>query len=187
MKPSAIIGLVFAPALLACTMLACATAGGSGGELDPSIKHVVYGSAELGADATPTTPVTWYDVSAPTEVTWQLLPVAFSRLGLSITKYDSTTHLIEGERLGSAADFGGRPLGSLLNCGISGRAVDIHVRAALKGSATATASSVASVVKASVPDSSAAGQSTPCAASAAMTDRVAAAVLDAVAEMETGK
>ena len=144
------------------------------------------GSVELSADAQSRVPATWHDVSAPEARTWQELPIAYSKLGLAITRYDSTSHLIEGERLRSKADFGGTQLKSLMDCGdVAGMPnvtrfdVNIQVRTALRGSGTT--SSVASVVTATARPSGVAGVAMPCTVTADAADRVAAAVVEAVA------
>ena len=186
MRSFAIIGLLVATA--------CATSGGGsnvgsagGGDQSGNIKHVILGNTELSADPQAIGPSSWHEVSAPMSTTWRYLPVAFSRLGLSITRYDSTSHIIEGERLRSRADFGGKQLVSMIDCGnVAGMPnvtrfdVNIQVRTVLAG--TAGNSSVASTVTAAAKPSEVSGVLMPCVVSPAASDAVAAAVAAAVAE-----
>jgi len=186
MRSFAIIGLLVATA--------CATSGGGGnvgsaggGDQSGNIKHVILGNTELSADPQAIGPSSWHEVSAPMSTTWRYLPVAFSRLGLSITRYDSTSHIIEGERLRSRADFGVKQLVSMIDCGnVAGMPnvtrfdVNIQVRTVLAG--TAGNSSVASTVTAAAKPSEVSGVLMPCVVSPAASDAVAAAVAAAVAE-----
>jgi hypothetical protein len=191
MKSSAIVGLL--------VVAACATSGGGtgatanadvgnvgGGDQSGNIKHVIIGNTELGADAQSRGQATWHDMAAPVSVTWRALPAAYKQLGLSITRYDSTAHVIEGERLRSRADFGGKELISMIDCGdVAGMPnvtrfdVNIQVRTALRGSATA--SSVASVVAASAKPSDVAGVLMPCVVNEGAADQVAATVAEVLA------
>jgi hypothetical protein len=184
MRLSAIVGLL--------TVCACATGAGGGnvgsaggGDQSGNIKRVIVGNVELGADAQNIGPSSWHDVDAPAATTWRYLPVAFSKLGLSITRYDSTSHIIEGERLHSRADFGGKQLVSMMTCGdVAGMPnvtrfdVNIQVRTVLTG--TARRSSVASTVTASAKPSEVSGVLMPCVVSPEASDRVAAAVTAAI-------
>jgi hypothetical protein len=122
---------------------------------------------ELGADAQSNTPTVWHDIAAAAPRTWQPLPIAYKKLGLSITRYDSTAYVIEGERLRSRSDFGGKQLTSLMNCGdVAGMPnvtrfdVNIQVRTALK--AAGSTSSIASVVTASAKPNDVSGVLMPC-------------------------
>jgi len=187
MKSSAIMGLL--------VVMACASSGGSGsssnglgsvggGDQDANIKRVSIAGVDLQADGRSTLPVVWHDVPGSVSHTWQSLPVAFHKLGLTITRYDSTAYIIEGERLRSRADFGGKQLTSLLDCGdVAGMPnatrfdVNIQVRTALRGSATA--SSVASAVVASAKPSDVSGVLMPCVVNSSAADRVAVAITEA--------
>jgi len=193
MKAFAVMGLL--------VVAACASSGGAGGNVgnpgggdaDANIRHVEInggqafpGSVELSADAQSRVPAKWHDVKAPAGRAWQYLPIAYSRLGLAITRYDSTTHLIEGERLRSHGDFGGVQLKTLMDCGdvagmpnVSRFDVNIQVRTALRGSGAT--SDVASVVTATARPSGVAGVAMPCTVNAGAADRVAAAVVEALA------
>jgi len=180
MKSAAIIGVL--------VVLACASGGGTGnGDQSANIKHVLYGGMDIQSNAEVDASATWHDIAAPATVTWQFLPVAYSKLGLTITKYDSTSHVIEGERLRSRTDFGGKQLGSLLDCGevagvpnVSRYDVNIQVRTALRGSDKA--SGVATVVNASAKAGGYAGEAIPCLVNSGIPDRVAAMVAETVAE-----
>jgi hypothetical protein len=184
MRLSAIVGLL--------TVCACATTAGGGnvgsaggGDRSGNIKRVIIGNAELGADAQNIGPSSWRDVDAPAATTWRYLPVAFSRLGLSITRYDSTSHIIEGERLRSRADFGGKRLVSIMNCGdvagmpnVTRFEVNIQVRTVLAG--TARRSSIASTVTAAAKPSEVSGVLMPCVVAPEAADGVAAALTAAL-------
>jgi hypothetical protein len=168
-------------------VMACATGGAGNEDLGPATKHVVYGDSGSGSTAPGSGPVTWYDIRSPALTTWQYLPIAYSGLGLTITKYDSTTSVIEGERLRSRADFVGKPLSAILNCGNVARVpadtqydVNIHVRTALRG--TDTTSSFANTVTASARSSTVSGDPVACSIGATIPDRIAAAVTSAIAE-----
>ena len=168
-------------------VVACATGGAGNEDLGPATKHVVYGESSSGSTAPGSGPVTWYDIRNAALTTWQYLPIAYSRLGLTITKYDSTTNVIEGERLRSRADFAGKPLSVILNCGDVARApadtqydVNIHVRTTLRG--TDTTSSFANTVTASARPGTVSGDSVACSIGATVSDRIAAAVTSAIAE-----
>ncbi len=41
----------------------------------------------------------------------------YKQLGLTLTQYDTTNHIITGERLRSRHDFGGKSLPDLVDCG----------------------------------------------------------------------
>ena len=183
---------------IVCLLLlgACASSGGSGvgavggGDQNANVKRVTIGNSELKADARSESPTAWHDIAAPLSVTWQRIPVAYQRLGLSITRYDTTAHIIEGERLRSKADFGGKQLTSLLDCGdVAGMPnvtrfdVNIQVRTVVAGSATK--SSIASSVIGSSKPGDVAGIVMPCVVNSEAADRVALAVEKAVAD--TGK
>lgn len=195
MKSSGVASLLLGLVVLG----ACATAGSSnsgtadngvgnvgGGDQSGNIKHVIIGNTELGADAQSRGQATWHDIAAPVSVTWRALPAAYKQLGLSITRYDSVAHVIEGERLRSRSEFGGKELVSMIDCGdVAGMPnvtrfdVNIMVRTAIRGSATA--SGVASVVAASAKPDNVAGVLMPCVVNQGAADRVAAAVASAVA------
>lgn len=199
MKAFAVMGML--------VVAGCASSGGAGGaggnignpgggDADANIRHVEInggqafpGSVELSADAQSRTPAVWHDISAPAASTWQYLPIAYGKLGLAITRYDSTTHLIEGERLRSKADFGGAELKSLMDCGdvegmpnVTRFDVNIQVRTALRGSGKS--SDVASIVTATAKPSGVAGVTMPCTVNSSAADRVAAAVVEAVAAVK---
>jgi hypothetical protein len=191
MKASAVVGLL--------VVAACASSGGSnvgnpgGGDADANIRHVEInggqafpGSVELSADAQSRAPATWHDVTASSAQTWQYLPIAYSKLGLAITRYDSTAHIIEGERLRSKGDFGGKQLTSLMDCGdVAGMPnvtrfdVNIQTRTALRGSGAT--SSIASVVTATAKPSGVSGAVMPCTVNAQAADVIAATVSQALA------
>lgn len=184
MKSSAIMSLL--------VVMACASSGANGlgsvggGDQDANVRHVVIGNMDLQADARSIAPTVWTDVPASVSLTWQSLPVAYKKLGLSITRYDSTAYIIEGERLRSRGDFGGKELTSLMDCGnVAGMPnvtrfdVNIQVRTVVQG--TAKLSSVASSVIASSKPSDVSGVLAPCLVNPAAAQRVAAAVVDAVA------
>ena len=182
MKSIATIGLL--------AIAACASSGANGlgsvggGDQDANVKRVSIGGVDLQADGRSMSPTNWYDVNAPVSRTWQALPIAFKKLGLSITRYDSTTHIIEGERLRSRADFGGTQLTSMMDCGnVAGMPnvtrfdVNIQVRTVLRG--TAKESSVASSVIGSAKPSDVSGVLMPCVVNPTAAERVGAAVVDA--------
>lgn len=171
-------------------VMACASSGGGGPNSAgqrAEARHASYGNAGLETDGQFAGPVTWHDLSDSANVTWKFLPVAFSRLGLTITRYDSVTRTIDGERLSSRADFGGKPVASLLNCGevagvpnVTRYDVDIRIRTALRGSDSE--SSIATVVSAAAKIGGTASDSTLCGVSPDISARVTAAVAEAVAE-----
>jgi hypothetical protein len=146
---------------------------------------VQISGTDLSADAQSGAPAVWHNIAAPADRTWEYLPIAYSKLGLTITRYDSTTHVIEGERLRSRADFGGKELKSMMNCGdvegmpnVTRFEVNIMVRTALRGSATS--SGVASVVTGTAKPDGVAGVLMPCTVTTVAADRVAAAVTEAL-------
>lgn len=193
MKALAVIGLLAAAA--------CASSGGAGsnvgnpggGDANANIRNVEVnggqafpGSLDLSADAQSRAPATWHDIAAPAEKTWQYLPIAYSKLGLAITRYDSTAHIIEGERLRSRRDFGGKELTSLMDCGdVAGMPnvtrfdVNIQTRTAMRG--TGNTSSIASVVTANSKPDEVAGTLMPCTVNMQAADVIAAAVAQAAA------
>jgi hypothetical protein len=188
MKSSGIMGLL--------VVMACASGGASstnngvgnvgGGDQDANVRHVTIGNVALQADARSGSLTAWTEVPASFSKTWQALPVAYHKLGLTITRYDSTAHIIEGERLRSHREFGGKQLGALMDCGdVAGMPnvtrfdVNIQVRTAVRGSASA--SSVASAVVATAKPSDVSGVLMPCVVNSAAAERVAAAVVDAAA------
>ncbi|HEY8310743.1 MAG TPA: hypothetical protein VIG47_09305 [Gemmatimonadaceae bacterium] len=188
MKTIAVMGLL--------AVMACASGGpgsngvGSvgGGDQDANVQHMAItvpsrGSIDLEADARSTSPIVWSDVHASVAQTWQYLPLAYKKLGLSITRYDPNTHIIEGERLRSHADFGGKELTSIMDCGnvmgmpnASRFDVNIMTRTVLRGSDTG--SSVASTVIATAKPGDVSGVLTPCMVNSTAADRIAAAVTD---------
>ncbi len=108
-------------------------------------------------------------------------------MGLTVTKYDSTTHVIEGERQRSRADFGGKSLGSMLNCGdvagvpnVDHYDVTIQVRTSLSGSSAS--STIGNTVNAFAKPNSVSGYATPCTGGTGIADRVTEAVKSAIAE-----
>jgi len=163
MKSSAMMGVLL--------LLGCASAGtGSSADVGQpaDIKQVQLPGSNIDFMPNSPTPLAWHAVTAPTSTTWQYLPIAYSKLGLRITKYDSTTHVIAGERDRSHADFGKKPLTSLLDCGdIAGipnasRAdVTIQVTTGLRG--TGTTSAIASVSSATSKANGVSGDASPCA------------------------
>ena len=167
---------------------ACASGGGAGSASEsPGIKHVLYGDTDIGSYAPEGSPETSYTIASPALTTWQYLPIAYSRLGLTVTKYDSTTHVIEGERLRSHADFGGKSLSSMLNCGdvagvpnVDHYDVTIRVRTSLSGSSTS--STIGNTANAFVKPSAVSGDAIPCTGATGIADRVAAAVTSAITE-----
>ena len=190
MKSSAIMSLLI--------VMACASSGGSngvgsvgGGDQDANVKHVLIGgysgtsTVDLRADARSNAPIVWHDINSPLAVTWQAAPEAYKKLGLSITRYDTVAHIIEGERLHSRADFGGKQLVTLIDCGdimgmpnVTRFDVNIQTRTVVRGSTRG--STVASTVIASSKPGGVAGILTPCMVNPIAADRVAAAVEDAV-------
>ncbi len=187
MKSSAILSLL--------VVAACASGGASngvgsvgGGDQDANVKHVmiegsgmVPGSVDLQADARSNAPIVWHDINVPLAATWQAIPDAYKKLGLSITRYDSVTHIIEGERLRSRADFGGKQLISLMDCGdvmgmpnVTRFEVNIQTRTVLRS--TTKGSTVASTVIATSKPGGVAGILTPCLVNPAAADQVAAAL-----------
>lgn len=180
MKSSAIMGVL--------AVAACAS-GGAGTSADvgqnTNVKQVQIASTNIDFIPNSPTPLAWHTIAAPATSTWQYLPIAYSKLGLRITKYDSTTHVIAGERDRSHADFGGKPLTSLIECGdvagipnASRYDVTIQVTTALQG--TDKSSSVASVASAAAKANGVSGDVAPCVANSGIGDRVAAAVAEAV-------
>lgn len=177
MKSSAIMGVL--------AVVACASAGTSAdvGQAT-NVKQVQMPGSTIDFIPNAPGPLAWHPITAPATSTWQYLPIAYSKLGLRITKYDSTTHVIVGERDRSHDDFGGKPLTSLIDCGevagipnASRFEVTIQVTTALKG--TATSSSVASVASASAKANGVSSDVAPCSVNAGIGDRVAAAVAEA--------
>lgn len=192
MKTIAIMSLL---ASIACASSGTGGANGvgtvGGGDQDANVKRISIGGMSTGdvdlqADGRSTSPVVWRDVNASVAQTWQYLPLAYRKLGLSITRYDSTEHIIEGERLRSHADFGGRQLTSMMDCGdVAGMPnatrfdVNIQARTVLRG--TNMGSSVASSVIASSKPADVAGIVMPCVVNPTAADRIAAAVVDVAA------
>ena len=179
MKSSAFIGLL--------VIVGCASGGANTGDQSSNIKHVLYGNTDFGEGAHMADATTWSEVAAPFSTTWQYLPIAYSRLGLAITKYDSVSHIIEGERLRSRADFGGKSLVQLLDCGevagvpnASRYDVTIQVRTGLRG--TDKTSRIANVVYATAKASGVSVDPVPCAVNQGISDRITAAVTSAIAE-----
>ncbi|HXF25593.1 MAG TPA: hypothetical protein VN602_13785 [Gemmatimonadaceae bacterium] len=186
MKSSATIGALTLAACVAC--LACAS-GGAGTSSDigqaTDVKQVQMGATSVDFIPNSPTPLAWHNIEAPATTTWQYLPIAYSKLGLRITKYDSTTHVIAGERDRSHSDFGGKPLTSLIECGdvagipnASRFDVTIQVTSALRGSEKSSA--VASVASASAKANGTSGDPAPCTVNAGIGNQVAAAVAQAV-------
>ncbi|MEO8944983.1 MAG: hypothetical protein ABI338_00690 [Gemmatimonadaceae bacterium] len=167
---------------------ACASSGStSGSSQDPTLKHIPYGDTDLGTYGVPGSPVTWSDVHAPVLTTWQYLPIAYSRLGLTITRYDSAAHVIEGTRERSGADFGGTSLGKLLNCGevagvpnVTRYEVTLQVRTTLRGSDTSSV--IANQVSASARPGELSGDTVPCMVNNGIGERIATTVAGAIAE-----
>lgn len=183
MRAIAIAGMVAA--------VACASAGGSnvgtvgGGDQDANVKRVSIGDVTLQANGDAGT-TNWTGVNASVANTWRYLPIAYRKLGLTITRYDSTQHIIEGERLHSHSPFGDRELTSLMDCGdVSGMpnasrfAINITARTRLKGD-SATSSIASSVIASAKPDG-VAGVFSPCSVNASAAERIAAAVADVAA------
>lgn len=192
MKASAVVGLLI--------VAGCASGGGGGGanvgnpgggDADANIRHVEIsggqaGNVNISADAQSPFPAKWYDVSAPATQTWEYLPIAYSSLGVSITRYDSTSHIIEGERFRSNGDLGGKQLSSLMDCGdvagmpnVTRFEINIQMRTALRG--TGSTSSVASVVTATAKPGGVSGVPMPCTVNEQAAAIVAAAVQQAIA------
>lgn len=180
MKSSAIMGVL--------VVVACAS-GGAGTSSDvgraTNIKQVEIGSTNIDFIPNSPTPLAWHTIEAPVTSTWQYLPIAYSKLGLRITKYDSTTHVIAGERDRSRSDFGSKPLTALLQCGdvagipnVTRFDVTIQVTTALRG--TEKSSAVASVASASAKANGVSGDPATCVANSGIGDQVAAAVAQAV-------
>ena len=196
MRASLLVGLLL--------MAACASSGTQAGDVgnpgagdvDANMRHAdlnggqaFLGSLGLSADAQSRVPVTWHPMKTIPERTWQYLPIAYSRLGLTITRYDTSSHIIEGERLRSRAAFGGKELAAMMNCGdvagtpnITRFDIDIQVRSGVKG--FGNSSSVASVVTATAKPGGVSGDQMPCNVSSLAGDRVAAAVAEALAETQ---
>lgn len=180
MKSSAIMGVLI--------VVACAS-GGAGTPNDvgggTNVKQVEVGSSNIDFIPNSPTPLAWHNIEAPAVSTWQYLPIAYSKLGLRITKYDSTAHVIVGERDRSRADFGSKPLTSLLQCGyvagipnVTRYDVTIEVTTALRGNDKSSA--VASVASASAKANGVSSDVSPCVANSGIGDQVAAAVAQAV-------
>ncbi len=168
---------------------ACASSGGNGlgsvggGDQDANVRHVVIGDVSIQADGRTNDSTVWYDVNAPMARTWQYLPIAYKKLGLSITRYDSTQHIIEGERLRSHNDFDGKQLTSLMDCGnVEGMPnasrFDINIQARTVLSGNDRTSAVASSVIASAKPGGVAGVLSPCVVNGNAAARIAAAVND---------
>jgi hypothetical protein len=179
MKSSAIMGVL--------VMVACASGGHTSNDVGQltNVKQVEMGGTNIDFIPNSPTPLAWHNIEAPVTSTWQYLPIAYSKLGLRITKYDSTTHVIAGERDRSHSDFGGKPLTSLLQCGdVAGIPnatrydITIQVTTALRGSDKGSA--VASVASASAKANGVAGDVAPCVANSGIGDQVAVAVAQAV-------
>lgn len=193
MKASFMVGLLLVGACASSGTQAGDVGNPGGGDVDANVKHVelsggsgIPGSIDLTADAQSRVPATWHPMNATPERTWAYLPIAYSKLGLSITRYDSASHIIEGERLRSRADFGGKQLSDMLNCGdvagmpnVTRFEINIMVRSGVKGSGNS--SSVASVVTATAKPGGVSGDQMPCTVSNLAADRVAAAVAEALA------
>ncbi|HEY7899430.1 MAG TPA: hypothetical protein VIC03_13545 [Gemmatimonadaceae bacterium] len=193
MKASLFVGLLAIGACASSGSPASNVGNPGGGDADANVRNVEInggqafpGSVEISADAQSRTPATWHDVQASPARTWQYLPIAYSKLGLAITRYDSVSHIIEGERLRSRSAFGGKELSSMMDCGdvagmpnVTRFEVNIQVRTGLRGSGNS--SSVASVVTATAKPGGVAGDLMPCTVNATAADRVAAAVVEALA------
>lgn len=174
--------------LAACAALAACASSGTGtsdvGEAT-NVKQVQVAGSSIDFIPNSPTPLAWHNIEAPTTSTWQYLPVAYSKLGLRITKYDSTAHVIVGERDRSHSAFGGTPLTSLMDCGdvagipnASRYDVTIQVTTAMRGSGTSSA--IASVASASAKPNATSGDVAPCVTKSGFGDRVAAAVAQAI-------
>jgi|GEM_PF-1149139 hypothetical protein len=193
MKASLLVGLLLVGACASSGTQSGDVGNPGGGDVNANVQHVELnggqafpGSADLGASAESRTPATWHPMNATPERTWQYLPIAYSKLGLAITRYDSASHIIEGQRLRSRADFGGKQLSDMMNCGdVAGMPsvtrfdINIQVRSGVKGSGNS--SSVASVVTATARPGGVAGNEVPCTVNPLAADRVAAAVAEALA------
>src|SRR5665213_3123617 len=108
MRASLLVGLLLVGACASSGTQAGDVGNPGGGDVDANIKHIELsgsqafpGSLDLSADAQSRAPATWHPMNASPESTWAYLPNAYSNLGLSITRYDSASHIIEGERLRS--------------------------------------------------------------------------------------
>ena len=193
MRASLLIGLLLVGACASSGTQAGDVGNPGGGDADANVKHVELnggqafpGSIDLSGDAQSRVPATWHPMKATPERTWAYLPIAYSKLGLSITRYDSASHIIEGERLRSGADFGGKQLSAMMNCGdvagmpnVTRFEINIMVRSGVKGSGNN--STVASVVTATAKPGGVSGNQMPCTVSNLAADRVAAAVAEALA------
>lgn len=193
MKASLLVGLLLVGACASSGTQAGDGGNPGGGDVDANVRHVELnggqgfpGSIDITSDAQSGASATWHAMNATPERTWAYLPIAYSKLGLSITRYDSAAHIIEGERLRSRADFGGKSLSGMLNCGdvagipnVTRFEINIMVRSGVKGSGKA--SSVASVVTATAKPDGVSSDQMPCTVSNLAADRVAAAVAEALA------
>ena len=183
--------LVAAFGLCACASNGASTGGNGvgavgGGDTQANVRRVAIGDVTVQANGDAPATTEWQDVNVGTSSTWQALPIAYKRLGLTITRYDSVAHIIEGERLHSHAPLGGQELTTMMDCGeVEGMPnaarfdITIQTRTILQGNATR--SSVASVVIAAAKPDGVSGVYSPCAIKAAAARRVNAAVVDAVA------
>ncbi len=193
MRPSLLVGLLLVGACASSGTQAGDIGNPGGGDVEANARRVELsgggafpGSTDLTADPQSRGPATWHPMKATPERTWQYLPIAYSKLGLAITRYDSASHIIEGERLRSRADFGGKQLSAMMNCGdvagmpnVTRFEINIQVRSGVKGSGSS--SSVASIVTATAKPDGVSGDQMPCNVTALAADRVAAAVAEALA------
>jgi hypothetical protein len=192
MKSSAIVGLL--------VVMACASSGtpqadvGTPGGGDQGHRGVIFDapggsmaedfSFNINPDAGGM--AAWHDIAAPEATTWQAVATAYQKLGLAITRYDTAAHIIEGQRLRSRADFGGKELKSLMNCGdvegmpnVTRFDVNIMTRTLVKGSGTG--SDVASAMIATAKPGGVSGVVMPCTVNASAGDVIASAVKSVVA------
>ena len=159
--------MIWAVSLCACASGATGVGAVGGGDEQANVRRVAIGDVTVQANGDAPTSAEWQDVKGSLTSTWQALPAAYRKLGLSITRYDSVAYIVEGERLRSHSSFGGKDLTTIMDCGnVEGMPnasrfdVNISVRTVVKGSATR--SSVASSVIASAKPGGVAGVYSPC-------------------------
>lgn len=181
----------FTGVVAAVLLAGCASTANTSDVAEPSDgTRVQISGANLDSLSGSPSTLIWRVVPAPAMTTWQFLPIAYSRLGLRITRYDSASHVIVGARDASNAAFAGKPLATLMDCGevagipnTSRYDVAIEVTTALRG--TEKTSSVASVASASARPTAGSTDTSACSLKAnGLADAVAAAIRDALKDGE---
>jgi hypothetical protein len=170
-----------AVAVLGAVLAVGCASGGSGVATPVSnpAPHVDVGGSTMTYSVSPDVKVSpSRDIPAPVAKSWATLPTVFSKLGLSVTAYDSTTHTIMGERLRSRANFGTHQLRSLMDCGdIAGTpAIDryeVSIRVRTVVDRAGEMSAVRTVVDATARPSAVAGTPVQCQVNDGIADEIA--------------